>query len=263
MVTTSLDRLVPLGAVFPAWLLLVLLSLAAGYWLGSNRRRRAESQPEGPIGSVVGAMLGLLAFMLAFTFGMAASRFDARKQLLLDDVNVIQTAVRRSELLPEPHRSESRALLDRYVDLRVEIARDPSRIPAAVAEAESLQNRLWFHAVALAGKDMNSDIGALYAEALNDLMTVHTSRATVALQYRIPPGIWTVLILLAAMCMTAVGFQFGIAGRNSLLINLSLAVALSAVITLIAQLDRPTEGPLRVSHQPMLDLQRRLDRSSP
>ena len=118
-----LDHLIPLGAVFPISLVLVLLSIALGFWIGTQQR----TIPEAPIGSVVGAMLGLLAFMLAFTFGMSASRYEARRQLLLDDVNAIQTAVRRSELLPEPQRSESRALLRRYVDLRVRVASDPSR----------------------------------------------------------------------------------------------------------------------------------------
>lgn len=206
-------------------------------------------------------MLGLLAFMLAFTFGIAASRYDARKELLLRDVNAIMTAWQRSELLPEPHRTESRALLDRYVDLRVEVAQDPSRIPAAVVEAESLQNGLWSHAVALAHADMNSDIGALYAEALNELITVQTTRTTVALQYRIPQPIWYLMIVLTVMCMGGVGYQFGLVGRSSILLNLFLAVAFSAVITLIAQLDRPTEGFLQVNQRPMLDLQRRMDQA--
>ena len=261
MNTFALDRLIPLWAVFPVTVAVVLLSIAAGTRIGARHRRASEHLPEAPIGSVIGAMLGLLAFMLAFTFGIAASRYDARKELLLRDVNAIMTAWRRAELLPEPHRTESMALLDRYVDLRVEVARDPSRIPAAVAEAESLQNRLWSHAVALARADMNSDIGALYAEALNELIEVQTTRTTVALQYRIPQPIWVLLIVLTVMCMGGVGYQFGMVGRSSLLLNLFLAVAFSAVITLIAQLDRPTEGVLQVNQKPMLDLQRRMERT--
>jgi hypothetical protein len=249
-----LDHLIPLGAVFPVSLLLVLLSVALGFWIGTQHR----TIPETPIGSVVGAMLGLLAFMLAFTFGMSASRFEARRQLLLDDVNAIQTAVRRSELLPEPQRSESRALLRRYVDLRVEVARDPSRIRAAVVETDALQQRLWSGAIALARQDTHSDIGALYAESLNALMNAHTSRTTVALLHQIPETIWYVLILLTMMCMVAVGFQFGISGRASIVVILWLAVAFSAVVTLIAHLDRPIDSALRVSQQPMLDLVRDL-----
>jgi hypothetical protein len=259
MVFTFSPDHVPLWAVFPLSLLLVLLSIAAGSWAGARFRRRAE-HPEGPIGSVVAALLGLLAFMLAFTFGMAASRFDARKELLLEDVNAIATAARCAELLPEPRRSESLALLDRYVAVRVEVARDASRVVSAMAEAESLQNRLWTGAVALARADMNSDIGALYAQALDDLATVHTRRTTVALQYRIPQGVWTVLLLLTGLCMGAVGFQFGIAGRSSLVLHVVIGVAFSSVVMLIAQLDRPTEGALRISQQPMLELERRLDR---
>ena len=197
--------------------------------------------------------------MNSFTFGIAASRFDARKQLLLDDVNAIETAVLRSELLPEPHRAESLALLRRYVDLRIEVARDPARIRAAIREVQGIQSRLWSHAVALARADMNSDIGALYAEALNELFTIHTNRVTIALQYRIPTPIWYVLILLTVVCMGGVGYQFGIRGQSSFLLHLWLAVAFAAVVMVIAQLDRPTSGMLRVSQQPMLDLKARLD----
>jgi hypothetical protein len=258
MVTMSaLDRLLPIWAVFPGFIALVMFAVVLGNRIG--RSRAAESIPEGPVGSVVGSMLGLLAFMLAFTFGIASSRFDARKQLLLDDVNAISAAVHRSELLPEPHRSESLALLRRYVDLRVEVAGDPTSIRAATVETATLQRRLWSHAVTLAKADMNSDIGALYVEALDDLAAVHTSRMTVALQYRIPVPIWYVLILLTVMCMGGVGYQFGIAGRSSVMLELWLAIAFAAVVTVIAQLDRPTSGMLRVSQQPMLDLQARLE----
>jgi hypothetical protein len=258
MATASFDQLVPLWAVFPISLVLILVSVALGFRIGDRQHRKVERLPEGPIGSVVGAMLGLLAFMLAFTFGIAASRFDARQHLLVDDVNAIMTAWRRAEFLPDPHRTESRALLARYVDLRVTAAADPSRIVASIAESESLQNRLWIHAVALARANMNSDIGALYAEALNDLIAVQTSRSTVALQYRIPEPVWVVLVLLTVICMGGVGYQFGIAGRSSKLLKLCLAVALSAVVTLIAQLDRPAEGVRLVTQKPMFDLQRRI-----
>lgn len=260
MTETWLDR-IPLGALFFLTTVIVLASITIGYWIGLRRNKRVGNPGEGPIGSVVGAMLGLLAFILAFTFGMAASRFDARKQLLLDEVNAIGTAVLRADLLPDPHATESRRLLKAYVDIRVDQTRMGGDIAAAIAESEALQLELWSHAIQLAKADLDSEIGALFVESLNSVIDLHTSRITVALQYRIPQRIWMGLLSLAVLTMMAVGYQFGLAGRHNILIALVLAMAFSAVVLLIADLDRGTQGALRVSQEPMLKLQEALSKT--
>jgi hypothetical protein len=257
MPTTTMDTL-PLWALFLAAVASILLSLTVGFRAGLLRRKQAEGEPEGPVGSVAGATLGLLAFMLAFTFGMTANRFDTRKQLLLDEVNALGTAALRADLLPEPHRAECRELLKRYVDLRVEMPRDVRKLPQALKESEALQDQLWSHAMALARADMNSDIGALFVESLNTVIDLHTSRVTVALKYRIPAMIWYALILLTILSMAAVGYHFGILGRSSAAVHLILALSFSLVFLLIADLDRGASGLLKVSQQPMIDLQQKL-----
>jgi CDP-diglyceride synthetase len=253
----------PLAALFFLTVVIVLASITIGYRVGLRRRKRTENEGEGPVGSVVGAVLGLLAFIMAFTFGIAASRFDARKQLLLDEVNAIGTAVRRADLLPEPHRTESRRLLKQYVDIRADLARQTMNIPQAIAASEALHDELWSHAVALARADLNSDIGALFVEALNQVIDLHTSRVTVALQYRIPVHIWMGLLLVTVLSMVAVGYQFGLSGRTNTLMHLVLALTFSAVILLIADLDRATQGALQVSQEPMLKLQEALSKTEP
>ena len=107
--TTVLDVL-PLWGLFLAIVVLVLAAIEGGYRLGSYRHRQSGREKEAPVGAMVGATLGLLAFMLAFTFGMAASRFDTRKQLVLDEANAIGTTYLRAAMLPE-RRDEIRALL--------------------------------------------------------------------------------------------------------------------------------------------------------
>ena len=113
-----LDAL-PLWAFFGAVLLLVLLSVEAGYRLGRRWREQSAGEVEGPVGAMVGATLGLLAFMLAFTFGAAAERYDSRRQILLDEANAIGTAYLRAGMLPD-RRQEVRALLREYVDTRLQ-----------------------------------------------------------------------------------------------------------------------------------------------
>jgi hypothetical protein len=247
-----------LSVVYVGAFAVVIASIVLGFALGRLQRRRSVDFPEGALGAIVGSMLGLLAFILAFTFGIVTSRFDTRKQLLLQDVNAIATATLRSELLPEPHRTECLALMKRYLDLRVESIRDMSRIPACAAETESLQVRLWEHAVALARQDMNSDIGALFVESLNQLSNTQRDRFTVALLYRIPSQIWFGLIWITVASMTAVGFQFGLAGRLSWIMMITLAITFSSVILLIARIDRTGKGAILVDQRPMIELQHKL-----
>jgi hypothetical protein len=257
MTMPSIEQL-PLWAVFAVNVAIVLLAVTCGYRAGLLRRKLAEGEPEGAVGSVVGATLGLLAFMLAFTFGMTANRFDTRKQLLLDEVNALGTASLRADLLPEPHRTACRDLLRQYVDLRVQTGLDPKILPLGLEESARIQQALWSHAMALARADMNSDIGALFVESLNTVIELHTSRVTVGLKYRIPPRIWQVLIALTILSMTSVGYHFGIVGRSSFAAHLLLAISFSLVVLLVADLDRAASGLLKVSQQPMIELQQRL-----
>jgi hypothetical protein len=90
----------PLWALFISILLVVLLSVEFGYRLGKYRRSRQEQEKEAPVGTMIGATLGLLAFILAFTFGLAAARFDARRQVLLDEANAIGTTYLRAACFP-------------------------------------------------------------------------------------------------------------------------------------------------------------------
>ncbi|HMP97761.1 MAG TPA: hypothetical protein PKA51_12630, partial [Kiritimatiellia bacterium] len=183
----------------------------------------------------------------------------SRKQLLLDDVNAINTAAFRADLIQEPHRTSCRSLLKQYVDVRVRTAADRGEgLADAIRVSEDLLARLWRHAIELARADLNSDIGALFVESINDVYQMNTSRLTVAIHYHIPPIIWTVLGLLTILSMIGVGYQFGVLECRSNTAILILAFSFSLVVGLIADLDRSTTGLLKVSQKPMLDLQARL-----
>src|SRR5262245_9052869 len=112
----------PLWGLFAVTLLLVLLAAEGGFRLGVYRSSRSEDEKDATVGALAAATLGLLAFILAFTFGLAAQRFDTRKQLVLDEANSIGTTYLRAGMLPE-RREEIRSLLRQYVDVRLEAAR--------------------------------------------------------------------------------------------------------------------------------------------
>jgi hypothetical protein len=127
----------PLWALFISILLVVLLSVEFGYRLGKYRRSQREGEKEAPLGTMVGATLGLLAFILAFTFGLAAARFDARRQVLLDEANAIGTTYLRAGMLPE-RGEEVRHLLRDYVAARLEAVRS-GNVAEGIRRSEDIQ----------------------------------------------------------------------------------------------------------------------------
>src|SRR6476661_10181406 len=114
----SLDVL-PLWLVFVGLLAGMLLADEFGYRVGKMRFHLAGHEKEPTVGGIVAAELGLLAFLLAFTFGLAGSRFEARREALLNEANAIGTTYLRSKMLPEPQRGEVQKLLREYVDVRI------------------------------------------------------------------------------------------------------------------------------------------------
>src|SRR5215467_3683157 len=134
----------PLWALFIFILLVVLLSVEFGYRLGKYRRTRREEEKEAPLGTMVAAELALLAFILAFTFGLAAARFDIRRQVLLDEANAIGTTYLRAGMLPE-RGEEIRRLLRDYVVARLE-AVQPGKLSEAIRRSEEIQQQAWAQA---------------------------------------------------------------------------------------------------------------------
>lgn len=248
----------------PLWLILVitvaviLLAIEIGFRAGINRARKSENERQAPIDPMVGSTLGLLAFVLAFTFAMATSRYDARKQLVVDDAIAIRTADLRAQLLPEADRSEIRALLREYVDVRVEGALIPSKLPQALERSEELQDQLWARAISLGQRGPPIASAVPFTQALVQLIELHSKRVTGGIHNRIPGTIWTALYCMTALAMAITGYRAGIAGRRSMIATAAMVLAFSAVILLIVDLDRPQEGFVKVSQQTMLDLQTRL-----
>jgi len=250
--TTVLDAL-PLPSLFLLIVVLVLLSIEGGYRLGAFRGRQSEAEKDAPVGAMVGATLGLLAFMLAFTFGMAASRFDARKMLVLEEANAIGTTYLRAAMLPE-RNDAVRTLLRDYVNVRLD-AVQTNQVAEALPQSDRLQAELWTHAVAIGQQHPNSIVVGLYIESLNEVIDLHAARVTAGLRNRIPGTIWVGLLAIAVMSLGTMGYHSGLAGSSRSLAVLAVAVTFSAVIALVVDLDRPQEGLLTVSQQALIDLQ--------
>jgi hypothetical protein len=201
--------------------------------------------------------------LLAFTFGLTANRYDSRKEILLDEVNAIGTAFLRTDFLAEPYRTQIRGLFRNYVDLSTAWMKEPERLQAMIAESEAIQDKIWSLSVEAVAKTPNQEITSGYIESLNEVIDLHTKRITVALKYRIPTPIWYSLMFVTVLALGAVGYQFGFTGGRSIFISILLALTFSAVIYLIADLDRSLGGAIRISQEPMFELQKKIDTVPP
>ena len=202
---------------------------------------------------MVGATLGLLAF----TFGMAASRFDTRKQLVLDEANAIGTTYLRTAMLPEK-QDEIRALLRSYVDSRLDAVRS-GRVQEEILRSEAIQGQLWSAATSVGLQHGDSIVVGLFVESLNEVIDLHAKRVNAGLRNRIPGAIWLALLTIALLSLGAMGYHAGLAGTTRSLAVIVVAVTFSAVIALIADLDRPAEGTLIVSQQALIDVRQSMN----
>jgi hypothetical protein len=251
----------------PLWILLPLagaflaLAMEGGYRLGRWRKSTAPDERDVPVGAMVASILGLLALVLGFTFSLAASRFDARRQGVLDEANAIGTTFLRARMLPEPERTETMRLLREYATVRAGAA-NAEKVGEAIVYSETLHEQLWKEAISAGKKDPGNLTTALFVQSLNEMIDLHATRVLYGLRSRIPLVIWIGLFGLALLGMASVGYQAGISATRRSPAMLALVLAFGAVLYLIADLDRGQEGLLRVSQQALLDVQKSMETES-
>jgi hypothetical protein len=251
----------------PIWLLIatitlgILLAIEAGFRLGKYRCRVAEPENPGPVGTIVGATLGLLAFMLAFTFGLVASRFEQRCQIVVEEANAIGTTFLRAGFLPEQQVANARKLLKEYVDSRLEVART-GNVEQALSDAAELHRNLWEHAERAGQAQPTSQTVSLFIEALNETIDVHSERVLVGVRSRLPLVLWIALLLLTIFSMAGVGYHEALAKSKRSPATLALVLSFMIVLTLIIDLDRPREGLITVNQEAMATLKKSMDQSN-
>jgi len=257
MEATGLLDALPLWTLIPITIAFGWLAVELGYRIAKRRKERAQNHTEAPAAPIVAAVLGLLAFLVAFTFGAAASRFEERRQAVLAESNAINASYLRAQMLPEPMSANARDLLRQYVDVRLNGVQ-PGQFVQALAKSEDLHRHLWSEAVAAAQKE-RSPMTSLFMSSLNDVFALHEKRVTAAIYNRIPTAIWISLYLLLMLAMSVVGYYEGMSGTRHTLAVFGMVLAFSTVFALIADLDRPGRGLLEVNQQSMVDLRKSMN----
>lgn len=251
----------------PQWLIFIiliaisLLAIETGHRLGIWRNRKGH-EPEGPLGTVVAAVLALFAFIIALSFSAAGNRFEERKQALLEEVNAIGTAYLRAGLIPEPQSSNTRRLLRDYVEIRLGMYQALGReetMKAIQNQTERMQQKIWSQVTELVQAGHDSPVTALFISSINEVFDMHTARVVLGAEFRIPPLVWYTLALVTILAMGTVGYFFGMGGKKSLFASIALSMSFALVILLIYDFDKPGEGLIVVNQQPMLELYESLE----
>lgn len=236
-------------------LLVIVVALSwAGMQIGNRASARAsgarDDRDEDVNGAIIPAVLGLLALLLGFTFALAVDRFETRRALVLEEANAIGTAYLQAQILPQPHRERVSALLVRYTDNRVVLARadTPETRRARLLANDKTVNEIW--AATLAGFDSikGLDMSSAFVSSINAVIDLDTSRKTGRMAH-VPEEVFWVLIVYVLVAAALIGYI--IRTRSSFYLACVMHVLIVMSLMLIIDIDRPAVGGIRESQYPM------------
>jgi len=222
--------------------------------IGSSLRKRKPALGEDyhdEFMFVLGGTLTLLGLIIAFTFSMAVNRYDQRKNYEEQEANAIGTEYVRSDLLPPEDATKVRALLKSYLEQRIAEyrTRGAGRLQELGARTANLQAELW-SAVARPASTKPTPINAVLVLGMNEVLNSQ-SYTQASWWNRIPTAAWALVTLISIFCNLLIGY--GSHGKKAFLFVI-LPIALAIALFLIADIDSPRGGLIRVEPQNLENL---------
>jgi hypothetical protein len=240
----------------------MLAMQAVGRRLGTRDRQR---DPEGKLsgGAAEAAVVTLLGLLLGFTFSGAGSRFDARRNLVVQETNAIGSAWLRIDLLPEARQPQVKDLFRKYVDARIETYRavpDMKAVATASAQAKTLQQQIWSAAVVAAFETKNTPAFTLLLPAVNSMIEITTTR-TAAIQMHPPLAIYIMFAVIALVAAMFAGYGAADRKVSNWVHRFGFAAVVTLAVYIIVDFDYPRLGLIRVTSmdQMMVDLRRTMN----
>lgn len=202
------------------------------------------------MGTIRDGFFILLSLLLGFTLTFAATRFAERRSLAVEEAVSIGTTYLRASTLPQPYRDRSKQLLREYVDARLALDDpDSSRFNEDMSRFNHIQDELWLDAASVAQND-RSAITAIYVNSLNETIDLDAKRVA-AFEYHVAPPLWILIIFVSLI----VGFTRGATMTSRFWLSLILIpMTIAIVVALIADLDTPTHGLIRLDQRSLLRL---------
>jgi len=225
----------------------MLLLLEAGRQIGRRRQGREEEGARAGLGAVDGAVFALMGLLIAFTFSGAATRFDMRRQLIVDEANAIGTAWLRLDLLPAAAQPELRELFRRYLDARLAVyakVPDMTAAQAELAQANALQGEIWARAT-VACRESANPLTAQLIPALNEMFDIAATR-TASANIHPPAIIFVMLGVLALMSSLLAGYAMAGGKSRSWIHVIGFGLILATTVYVILDLEFPRLGFIRV-----------------
>jgi hypothetical protein len=194
----------------------------------------------------------LMSLLMGFTLALAAARYAERRTLLIDEANAIGVTYLRAETLTTSNSSEFQLLLRQYVDARLEADNaglDSSRAADSNHRAMEIQKRLWEGIVEITKTD-RSAVAAAYLSSLNQVIDLYEKRIA-SLESRVPISVWLLIFSVSVIAVFTGGLTLA---RRFWLTVLVAPLTIAITITLIADLDTPSSGFIRMDQRAMLRL---------
>lgn len=243
----------PETALAAIFVVVAVAVIEAGYRFGKHTRRHLPKEDRAVVDTIYSAILGVVALLLGFTFAMAANRFDARRQLVLDEANAISTAALRADLVDPVVGASMKDCLLRYTDQRLAMVRaraDEGARSVANAQAEAIQAEMWGLVRTLSGQDSKAYPNALLTEAINSVFDLYEARNVVR-ENRVPRAVWALLTGTVLIALSGVGIRCGFADRRLPGTTGLFAVVIGLILMIVIDLDRPYQGLITVSQEAM------------
>jgi len=259
----AMDSEIP-GFIFAAVLAVGICALIeVGRRIGMRHLADEGEDATKGFNAIEGAVFALLGLILAFSFSGALTRFDARRQLVITEVNSIGTAWLRIDLLPEDVQPQMRTLFRRYLDARIEGYQrlpDVKAFQAELARASHLQSEIWALAVRSVVRSPVPGAPYLVLTSLNEMFDITTTR-TESFRIHSPPVIFGMLAALALACSLFAGYDMAMRRRRNLLHSISFAVVFAVTVYVIIDIEYPRLGMVNVSDsdQVMVDLRKSME----
>ena len=239
-------------------LLFALSLLGLWFWAGVGRwllRRRfsLEEEIREDFGFIIGASLTLLGLIIGFSFSMATSRYDQRKNCEEAEANAIGTEYLRADLLPAADAAKARALLKEYLDQRIQfyLAQDEPEARRINNTTARSQSALW-SAVVAATTAHPTPLAGLAVSGMNDVLNSQ-GYTQAAWWNRIPSAAWALMATIAVVCNLLAGYGSRGAKSGAKLLPV-LPLVISIAFMLIADIDTPRFGIIRVKPQNLMSL---------
>jgi len=240
-----------------------LCMLEAGRRIGARRRGRDSEGAKASTGAIDGAVFGLLGLLIAFTFSGAGTRFDARRQMIVEEANAIGTAWLRLDLLPAAAQPALREKFRQYLDARLAAFHRLPDLPAAkveLARAAALQNDIWTQAVAACRDSGSQPAMMLLVPALNQMFDAATSRVAGS-QMHPPAIIYAMLGLLLLAASMLAGFGLGVGKLRDWFHALAFVLVMTLTVYVILDFEFPRMGMIRIHgfEDALLDLRQSMN----